>query len=117
MRLKIVRIADRGVPNAERLHISVLADSNACFYAVFGTFAISPTVVRALPAFAYWFTNAPLRAGDNVILYSCPGVPSNRQRPDGNTDHFFFCGLPQTIWGDPNSRAVLIEINAWETGG
>jgi hypothetical protein len=116
VRVKIVRIADRGVGNLERLHLSVLADTNAAYYAVFQTVAITAQSVRALPGFAYWFTNVPLRAGDNLILYSGHGKQASESRPDGGTDHFFFCGLPKTIWHEPNTRAVLLEINAWETG-
>lgn len=115
MRLKIVSIIDRGVPNQERLHLSVLAAANLNFYAVFDTTKIDNNTVVAIPRRAYWFTEHVVSPGDHVILYTKAGTESVSRRTDGYSNHFFYWGLRNTIWGDPKSCAVLVEISNWET--
>ena len=114
MVLKIVGIVDRGVTGAERLHISVLADANLNYYAIFDTEYIGDDIAP-IPKRAYWFGDYSVRAGDHVILYTKPGEQSTRKRADGGTNHFFYWGLPKTIWGNRTSCAVLLEISNWQT--
>jgi hypothetical protein len=118
MRLKIVQIADRGVAHQERLHISVLAPANVSFYVVLATEFASGDKVNTIPKHTYWFGGhgrSFLKPGDNVILYTGLGVNNNVSRPDGGTDYFVYWGLPQTIWGNKQSCAVLLELENWET--
>jgi hypothetical protein len=115
MKLRVVQIADRGVPNKERLHISVLANSNLAYYVVLATDHMTPTTVRSGALSAFWFREQQVRAGDNVILYTCAGVNRMSPRTDGGTDHFIFWGLTQTIWLEPTSCAVVLELLNWET--
>ncbi len=116
MKLKIITIVDRGVPSRERLHVSVLADANLNFYAVFDTQYTDDTgEIVAIPKRAYWFTDYPVKAGDHVILYTKPGKDSVGERTDGHKNHFFHWGLRAPIWGSPEACAVLLEIADWET--
>jgi hypothetical protein len=115
MRLKIVSIVDRGVPNQERLHLSVFAPSNLVNYVVFGSQRILPNSVKTPPDFAYWFANMPVYPGDQVVLYTGPGQTKVEQRSDGKWNRFLYWGLSSTVWHDPNSCAVLLEINEWDT--
>src|SRR5512139_4111797 len=98
MRLQIVRIADRGVPNKERLHLSVLQDTNLSYFVVLLSAYGSPNNVTngALPAF--WFSETSVRAGDQVILHSGSGTYSSRVEHNGSTVHFFYWGQPKTVW-------------------
>ena len=82
MKLNIVRIADRGVANQERLHVAVTENANLAFY---------------------------------VVLYAGFGNNHVSPRPDGGTDYFFYWGLKNTLWAPPNSCAVLLEIENWQT--
>src|SRR4051794_9339141 len=114
MHLGIVGIVDRGVPGRERLHLSVLADTNLNYYAVFDTEYSGGGVVPR-PKRAYWFTDYPVRAGDHVILYTRPGTPSTKKRADGFTNHFFFWDITRPLWDGIRSCAVLLEIDNWVT--
>jgi len=114
MKLKIVRIVDRGIPNKERLHLSVVAQANLSFYVVIGTTKISPTAVLTAAKYFHWWSNYPVNAGDSITLYTGSGVPSKNVRL-GGTDHFFYWGLPNVIWAEPNSCAVVLELENWET--
>jgi hypothetical protein len=115
MRVRLVNIADRGIPQQERLHLSVFAPSNLVNYAVFASRMISPNLVKTTPDLAYWFADMPVYPGDQVILYTGTGQNKVERRPDGRWNRFVYWGLGNVIWGDPQSCAVLLEINYWET--
>ena len=116
MRLKIVRIADPGVPNFERIHLAVLGDVNLVYYMLSVGHKFPNGNLLSGTRAAFWFPNSFVKAGDNVILYTGSGNPSNTVRPDALTDHFVFWGMPNTIFNVPGSCAVLVEISAWESG-
>ncbi len=115
MKLKIIAIANRGVPYQERLHISVLAQANLSFYAVIATTKVSSTEILTAAKHFHWWNPYLVNPGDNVILYSGFGNPSVQLRPDGGRNHFFYWGLADVIWGEPNSCAVVLELANWET--
>jgi hypothetical protein len=122
MKIDIVQIADRGVPNQERLHLRVNADTDLSFYAVIATSLSAGTLLTPPSIYAgakpcFWFNRQSVKAGDGVILYTGSGKPNST--PTGllfGTNYFFYWGLPATLWGDPQTRAVLFEIQEWATG-
>ena len=119
MRLRIVTVADPGVPNQERLHLSVLVDAQLEYYVVLRSFTVPGqafALVSAGTAPAFWFPSRPVKAGDNVVLYTGSGMMTSNVRPDGGTDHFFYWGMPQTLFHDPNACVVLTELNWWQSG-
>jgi hypothetical protein len=114
MKLKIFGIIERGVWTQERLQLSVLADANLNYYAIFDTMYVGDGI-SSKPKNVYWFTNYWVKAGDIVVLYTGPGVFSTNKRPDGGTNHFFYWGRSATLWNNPSGCAVLLEVNTWET--
>ena len=114
MKIRIIQIAERGIANQERLHLSILVDTNLVNYVVFDTVKLGNAIVNA-PKHTYWFLDKPVKAGDNVILYSRGGTPTENKRKDGGTDHFLYWNISQPLWGAPNSCAVVLEINDWAT--
>jgi hypothetical protein len=117
MNVQLVRIADRGVPNAERVHLSVVAATDLSYFVVLKTFRIAPalTNVAAGTAAAYWFHTTPVKAGDQVVLYSAKGTPSKRTEPSGATTHFFYWGFPNTLWNTPGDCVVVTQVAEWLT--
>jgi hypothetical protein len=116
MRIKILSIADRGDSAKERLHLSILVDSNLVNYAVFDTMKLQDgKAVLQTPKHTYWFESHLVKAGDQVVLCTRPGVASQRLVPGGGTIHFFFWGLQNSLWALPDSCAVVVEINDWVT--
>jgi hypothetical protein len=115
MKLAIVRIADRSVPNKERLHLKALSDTNLSFFAVLATVYSSPTAISTLPRYVFWFKSKPVKAGDNIILCTAEGTPSEEKNADGTTTYFFYWGLKNTIWNKTGECAVIFEINSWQT--
>jgi hypothetical protein len=117
MRLRIVGIASPGVPNQERVHLFVDADTDAAFYVLMAGLSGPNGTVTAGTRAAYWFPQTLLKTGDNVIVYTGSGQPVHRVRPQGGTDHFYYWQMPQTIFHLPNACVVLAELNEWQTGG
>jgi hypothetical protein len=116
MKIKVLRIADKGVPDLERLHLSVLADANLVNYAVFDTVKLTNgTAIQSIPKHTYWFLSYPVKAGDDVVLYTRPGVQSKAVRGGGGTTHFFFWGMTHTLWDAPDACAVVLEVVDWAT--
>jgi hypothetical protein len=115
MRLRTIQIADRGVPGKERLHIAVDAAANLNFYAVFDTVRIGDGLISQFPRHTYWFQPQAVEAGDTVILYTGPGENSFARRHGGGTVYCFYWGFDTTLWNEPSSCAVLLEVSQWQT--
>jgi hypothetical protein len=115
MKLSIVQIVDRGVPNQERLHLSVSIYTDLSFFIVFDTVTTGVNSISSTPKHSFWFKPTQVKPGDNVVLYTGPGTDSQTRRADGGTDYFFFWNLPKTIWDSAAARAVLFEVLSWET--
>jgi len=115
MKLEIVRITDRGVANQERLHLTVLADATLSYYVVLKSTLLGPESVKNSNLLSFWFPATPVKAGDQVILYTKNGTNSSEKSPSGYTNHFFYWGVPNTLWNSPDDCAVLIEANEWRT--
>lgn len=118
MKLQLIQIIDRGIPNKERLHLRVLEDANLSYYIVFATTYLSPQAISNLQRHAYWFAPKNVKAGDEVVLYTGSGSPSESKIAlglPGRTAHFFFWGLPNTVWNVTGDCAVLLELNSWQT--
>lgn len=115
MNLRILTIADRGIPNKERLHLAVDAFANLSYYAVFDTIKFPNGTIAPIPKHVFWFSAFQVKPGDNIILYTGPGQFLQKPRGDLGTNYFFHWGLQTTIWRDANSCAVLLEIGTWVT--
>jgi hypothetical protein len=76
---------------------------------------VAPSKVRAGGLRFYWFVAHPVKAGDVVVLYTGPGTDEHTTGTDGKSVHFYHWGEKQTIFGAPNSCALLFELAAWET--
>jgi hypothetical protein len=116
MRIKVVSIGDRGIANQERLHLSVLADANLVNYAIFDTVKTGlGATILPIPKHTYWFTPYPVKAGDQVVIFTGSGTQLKQPRTDGFMNHFFYWGLKETIWNGPWNCAVVLEIGDWAT--
>lgn len=115
MKLQVLSIADRGVSNKERLHLSVLKETGLAYYVVLLSRHANLSSVSSGNLTAYWFPNQQVRPGDQVVLYSGPGNSTNRKEPNGTTTYFYYWGLPESIWRDPVNCAVVLEVVDWAT--
>ncbi len=115
MNMRIIKILDNGIANKERLWMKVLANTNLMYFIVFDTTHTSDNTISNIQRHAYWFSPKEVKAGDNVILYTRRGTPSEQRNADGSTNHFLFWGLDKTVWNNQGDCAVLFQVNSWET--
>jgi hypothetical protein len=115
--LKFVSLVDRGQLGTERVHLVVTRDGDMSYYVLLATHALSPQEIASGNRLAYWFEPKKVREGDHIVVYTRPGTYSRSVRPDGRTNHFFFWERREPLFGAPNARVVIAELNTWETGG
>ncbi len=117
MKLEIVQIVEPGVAGKERVHLVVRVAANLSYYCVVNTVLQPNGLLANVARHAYLFGPLELKPGDNIVLYTGPGSYTSTVRTDGGADYFFHWGLPQTIFGTPDSRATLVEMAGWKTNG
>jgi hypothetical protein len=115
MKLQVLRIADRGVPNNERVHLSVLQEATLSFYVVLLTRYVAPSSVANSSLSAFWFPTAQVKPGDQVILFTGSGKSNSRIEANGSTTHSYYWGLKNAVFSDASYCIVLLEGTTWFT--
>jgi hypothetical protein len=113
MRARLTSVASPGEFMKERLVISVGVDTDIGFFAVFRT-KLSDDIPSNEVSEVFWFPDKDVKAGDTVVLYSKPGVTSEREKPDGNKLHFFYWGKKQPQWSAKTIVPVLVHTSEWQ---
>ncbi|MDE3098961.1 MAG: hypothetical protein KGJ88_05765 [Verrucomicrobiota bacterium] len=109
-------IYDRGNIANERVHFRALADIDLQFCAIVDTqYQTVQGLIEVNNKNCFWFSPYPVKAGQNVVVYTRAGVPNFETRADGSMFHFFFRGLGQPLYQPVHRCAVLLEINSWIT--
>jgi hypothetical protein len=115
MNLKIRSFAKAGDIANERMILKAIRDLDVGDYAVLrsgiGTNREIPTSGRKT---AYWFPNVNVKAGDLVVLYTKVGTRSTKVIEGQHTAHFFYWGREDTLWGDGQFGAALLEVSDWQ---
>jgi hypothetical protein len=114
MKLRIENIADRGVPNEERLHLRVIEPTNLGSHLVMSSAWVTSTSVANGSKAVFWFPPQDVRANDEIILYTRGGNFERRsQTLLGPTTYFYFWGLPNTLWNNDSSCALIFDVASW----
>lgn len=117
MNVKIKAIRDSGSANEERLVLQVLRDDDIGYYVVFDTTFTKDGSVSNKVRHTYWFPDKRVRSGDIVVLYTKPGIRSEKENRDGSNSHFFYWGLDKAIWNKEGDCAVLLQVGDWSAKG
>lgn len=112
MRLDIVRVADEGKLDNERLLLEANGKTDV------GNYLLLPTGVQGdrltTPARnPYWFPDKQVEVGDLVVVYTKVGADTDRLLDDGQTVHFFYWGLDDPVWGGRDLAPVLFHAQEW----
>ncbi len=99
----------------ERLYLNVLSECDLAYFVVFSTVYAGVNGVQPGAHPAFWFPTKTVRAGDQVVLYTGTGVPTEQRLPTGGTAHLFYWGWPQTLWINGSACAVLFDATTWQT--
>lgn len=115
MRIKLLRLADRGVPNKERVELSVDLPATLSYYVALKTSSAGQDLVSSGNVIAYWFPTIDVKPGDHVFLYTGPGPNTVDQDDTGRSIHHLHWGQPQTIFNSATDCAVVVEAAEWMT--
>lgn len=109
MKLKILSVHGHGKFNEEYVLLNAMADCNLTDYILADTTYIAPQTISNKSRNMHWFLGLPLKAGENVIFYTRPGVYS-RTVNEGMTFHHVYWGLKAAVWNNTGDYAHLFEI-------
>jgi hypothetical protein len=107
-------IRDRGILQSERVVLRIVAPTNIGEFAVFRA-ATADAAVTTDVSRVFWFPDGQAKSGDIVVLYTKEGINKERANKGGYTSHFFYWGLNQAIWEDPDVAAVVVHIDEWRS--
>jgi len=113
LELKILGVYDRGIPNKERIVITVEASVNM------GQFGLM-LGVRAQNASAtpitdnmFWFGDGFVRKGDMLFLYTGPGHATTNQIPNSLASFYsLHWGKMTTVFANPTTLPILFRVDA-----
>lgn len=117
--LKLKSIEGIGILDKERLVMQVEAKTNDTNELNLGRYAIFACKFgdNGLPysgkfLAGYWFNTKALAPGDYIILYTKYGLRAEKKLTNGNTSHFFYWGLGETLW-EGEYRPLLVQTGRW----
>ena len=113
MKLRIERIEDRGVPNQERLFLTVVEPTNLGSHLVVSSAYLSPQTVANGGRDCFWFPPQDVKAFDQVVLYTRAGNYSPPQLGLISNTYFYYWGRPGTIWNNLDTCALLFDVASW----
>ncbi|MBQ3715292.1 MAG: hypothetical protein IJM92_09460 [Fibrobacter sp.] len=114
MDLSIRAIRDAGSKELERIVLRVREDCNVGDFLIMDT-TYNGTHISNKLRHTYWFPDKDVRKGDLVVLYTKEGKISEKVNLSGNTSHFFYWNLKETVWNKDEDCAVLFSISEYET--
>lgn len=118
MNLEVGKLADKGSYERERLVIRVKsADDAGDFILIQAGWNESDNQPTTRVHHALWFPNVEVKSGDLVVVYTKVGRQSSKKTDGGNTSHFFYWGLKESIWEASDRCAVLLHAPTWSTKG
>lgn len=117
-KLDVVQIADAGVPNQERVHLSVNVPTSLVYFVALKSYMDEGGVASG-GAPAYWFPSISVRPRDQIVLYTGIGTNTSQPTPQtsGTTTHFLYWGMTVTLFNSPLDTIVLMELREWQAKG
>jgi hypothetical protein len=113
MKIRIDKIADRGVPNMERLHLTVLEATDLSSHIVVSSaYATPQTVVNGGRA-CFWFPPETVKPTDEIVLFTRAGNYEPPKRGALITTYTYYWGLQTTIWNKLDTCALLFDVSSW----
>lgn len=118
MFIKIKYIRDAGDIDKERLVLQTFLDCEI------GNYLTSVSIktnngnsVLSKIRGTYWFPDGKIPAGSLVVLYTKQGKNSIKNNNDGSKSFFYYRNETAPVFSDPNSCAIIFEINKWTYDG
>nr|BAJ06922.1 hypothetical protein [uncultured bacterium] len=111
--LQMHPVADRGVPNLERIAIYVKEPTNMGQYGIM--VGLSALGAAAIPYQdnLFWFGDGVMNAGDWILLYTGKGTPRTEDwKPTGGKVYSLHWGRSKTMFANTNIVPILFRVDA-----
>lgn len=114
MMIQIKFVADRGVPDRERLVLEVLHNVDIGDFILIRT-GYEENEVTIDVVNTFWFPYKRVRRGDIVVVYSKSGPCTYKRKAirDNRTAHFFYWGQNSALWDGDSVAPVLLYAPQW----
>lgn len=115
MKLHIIKVADVGDIENERVIIKAQEDCQISWYLIFDNTYNQDGTLSNLWRHLYIFPRIDVKAGDFIWLYTKKGANSQRGNDSNTTTHLLHWGLEETIWNHDGDRAYLVKYEDSQT--
>ena len=106
-------VADRGVPNRERIPIYIKEATNLGQYGIMVGLSAFGTAASPYQDNLFWFGDGVLNAGDWILLYTGKGQPKvDDWKPTEGKVYSLHWGRNSTMFANTNIVPVLFRVDA-----
>lgn len=111
--IKIHPVADRGVPNQERIAIYVNETTNMGQYGIMVGYSAQDNSAIPYKDNLYWFGDGVVNAGDWILLYTGKGSSKTEDwESTGGKVYSVHWGRDTTIFAHSNIVPILFRVDA-----
>lgn len=116
--LLLYPVAQRGVPNEERIPILVRETTDMGRYGIMFGYAGAPGFAKPFQDNLFWFGDGVVNAGDWILVYTGAGLPRTFDwtEPPGSKVYVVHWGRSQTIFANSQVVPLLFRADAASVG-
>ena len=115
MKIALSHIRGKGDLKKERVVFKVLGKTDIGQYLLCESTTTSTAAISSKLRKVYWFPDKLVNEGDFIAVYTGLGRNGEYTNKAGTVTHQMYWGLSESLWGETNSVAVLMEIADWST--
>lgn len=115
--LELFQVADRGVPNLERIALFVKETTNMGQFGIMIGYSSQDKSALPYQDNLFWFGNGVVTKGDWLILYTGKGTPKTEKwEPTGSNVYSVHWGRNSTIFANSYIVPILFRVDAVSVG-
>jgi hypothetical protein len=116
--LKLFPVADRGVPNQERVPIQVLRTTDMGQFGLLVGISSYQKLATPVQDNLFWFGDGLVNAGDWILLYTGSGTARTDDwtTPPGSKVYSVHWGRPTTIFANSSVVPILFAVQGADVG-
>ena len=113
MKIKILGIKDAGNLEGERIILIAEEDVDLGDYMTCYVKETSKTTISTDIQSPFWFTNAKVKKGDRVVVYTREGERGRKVGNNGSTLYFYYRNHKEPLCRDATIGGIVLEVNDW----
>lgn len=116
--LKLFPVADRGIPNQERIPIQVLKPTDMGSFGLLVGMSFYHKVATPIQDHLFWFGDGLVNTGDWILLYTGSGTPRTDDwaTPPGSKVYSLHWGRPTTMFANTSVVPILFAVQGVDVG-